>query len=93
MKNWIIQPCTFKTLAALYELTEKILRTHLKPFQQKIGKKIGHTYTVKQLLIIFEEYCPPANVEVIYPEPVPVRKKDSNNRIVRKGNDFNALTI
>jgi hypothetical protein len=83
MKTWRVQPCTFKTLAALYELTEKVLATHLKPFQHKIGKKIGHNFTVKQLLIIFEEYCTPPNIEVIYPEPLPVRIKQQPSPVIK----------
>lgn len=78
MKTWRIQPCTLKTLAALFEMTVKILATHLKPFEHKFGKKIGHTFTVKQLMIIFEEYGTPPNIEVIYPEPIPVRIKGNS---------------
>jgi hypothetical protein len=78
MKTWRIEPCTFKTLAALYSMNEKALRNHLKPLQEKIGKRLGHLYTVKQLIIIFEEYCTPAGIEIIYPEPIPVRKRGNN---------------
>jgi len=82
MKTWKIQPCTFKTLTLLYELTAKILKTHLRPFEHKIGKRIGHNYTVKQIMTIFEEYGTPANVEIIYPEPLPIRA-GNNSRPLR----------
>ena len=87
MKTWRIQPCTLKTLASLYELTVKILATHLKPFEQKIGKKIG-PLTVKQLIIIFEEYGTPPNIEVIYPEPIPIRVKGNSQNVAGNTKTF-----
>ena len=88
MKPWRIQPCTFKTRASLYEMTEKTLRNQLRPFAHLIGKKLGHLYSVKQLMIIFEVFSTPPNIEVIYPEPILVLKKGdiprtqpSNDRI------------
>jgi hypothetical protein len=75
MKTWKIQPCTFKALAALYGMTEKVLRSQLKPFEHIIGKKLGHLYSVKQLITIFEVYSTPLNIDVIYPEPILITKR------------------
>ncbi len=75
MKTWKIEPCTFKTLAALYGRSEKTLRNQLKPFEHLIGKKRGHLYSMKQLITIFEVYGTPPDIEVIYPEPILIVKK------------------
>ena len=78
MKSWRIQPCTYKTLAAIYNVTVRVLRTHLKPFEEKIGVKNGHNFTVKQIITIIENYSLPLDVEVIYPEPIPVAKRQGS---------------
>lgn len=93
MKTWRIQPCTFKTLAALFEMNEKAFRNQLKPLKDKIGKKLGHLYTVKQLIIIFDEYCTPAGIEIIYPEPIPVRKRGNSYHSVRNRSEASGLMI
>jgi hypothetical protein len=93
MKTWKIQPCTFKQLAALYELSDKVLRNQLKPFQHLIGKKLGHLFSVKQLMIIFEVYSTPPNIEVIYPEPILVMKKSGIPRTSNNIEGFNLFEI
>ncbi|HEY9046565.1 MAG TPA: hypothetical protein VIN08_11745 [Ohtaekwangia sp.] len=93
MKTWRIQPCTSKTLAALYGVTEKAFRTQLKPLEGKIGKKHGYLYTVKQLMIIFDEYCTPAGIEIIYPDAIPVRKRGNVYRGAGNHSDAGGLMI
>jgi hypothetical protein len=93
MKTWRIEPCTFKTLAALFKMNEKAFRNHLKPLKDKIGEKHGHLYTVKQLIIIFEEYCTPAGIEIIYPEPIPARKRGNGYYSARNHSDAGGLMI
>ncbi|MHB8258691.1 MAG: hypothetical protein ACYDCN_00405 [Bacteroidia bacterium] len=44
-----------KELAELYEVSEKIFRTWLPPFENDIGKKMGRFYNPKQVKIIFEK--------------------------------------
>ena len=44
-----------KELAELYEVSEKIFRTWLPPFENDIGKRIGHFYNPKQVKTIFEK--------------------------------------
>ena len=46
---------SMKELAELYEVSEKIFRTWLPPFENDIGKRIGHFYNPKQVKTIFEK--------------------------------------
>lgn len=43
------------TLAKLYDVTPKTLRTWLQPHQDAIGKRIGRYCTILQVQIIFEK--------------------------------------
>lgn len=54
---------TVKDLAEFYEVSEKIIRQWLVPFEQEIGKKQGWYYTPKQAEIIFAKLGIP---QVIY---------------------------
>lgn len=67
MKTWVIQPCTTKHLAAIYDVSYKVFRGHLKPFLKEIGKKMGHYFTMKQVMLIIERLGIPPYVELIYP--------------------------
>jgi len=93
METWRIEPCTFKTLAALFKMNEKTLRNQLKPFKHLIGERQGHLYTVKQIMIIFEEYGTPAGIEIIYPEPIPVRKRGNAYYSARNSGQASSLMI
>ncbi|CAN5158050.1 hypothetical protein BH09BAC5_BH09BAC5_16480 [soil metagenome] len=44
-----------KELADLYEVSEKIFRGWLIPFENDIGKKVGRFYNPKQAKVIFEK--------------------------------------
>lgn len=69
--SWIIQPCSIKQLAEVYNVSIKIIRGHLKPIQKEIGKRIGHSYNMKQVLFIVDHLGIPPHIELIYPQPIP----------------------
>lgn len=48
-----IKPFTKKELANLYDITPHCLTTMLSPFAERVGKKTGRYYTVKQVEAIF----------------------------------------
>ena len=48
-----IKPYCKKDLAYLYEVSPRCFRTMLLPFEEKIGKKNGRYFNVKQVEIIF----------------------------------------
>jgi hypothetical protein len=52
-----------KQLAALYNVSPKVLRNWLRPHLNKIGKYTGKTYTPKQIKIIIELIDEPMSVE------------------------------
>lgn len=54
---------TTKELADIYQVSEKIIRQWLVPFEKEIGKKQGWYYTPKQSEIIFAKLGIP---QVIY---------------------------
>ena len=54
MSNNLLKACNIKELAAMYHVTLKTMRTWLKPFQNKVGPRIGHNYTPLQVGIIFD---------------------------------------
>lgn len=49
-----IKPQTKQELAASYGVSTRTLTNWLKPHLSSIGKRIGHTYTPKQVKIIYE---------------------------------------
>ena len=55
----IVKPYTIGELADLYNVSVRTFRTWLKPFQEEIGKRIGHTYNVTQVRIIFKKLSVP----------------------------------
>lgn len=54
---------TTKELSEIYEVSEKIIRNWITPFEAEVGKKKGHYYTPKQSEIIFAKLGIP---QVIY---------------------------
>lgn len=54
-----IKAYSYKELAALYEVREKIFKRWLVPFKILIGAKIGRYYTPKQVKIIFKKLGTP----------------------------------
>lgn len=54
MKTYIneVKPYTHKDLSIFYGVSEKTFSNWLKPFQDEIGEKRGHFYTVLQVEII-----------------------------------------
>jgi hypothetical protein len=48
-----IKPYTHQDLTTLYGVSWPTLQSWLKPHEAKIGKKIGHFYTTRQVAIIF----------------------------------------
>jgi hypothetical protein len=57
----VIKPCTHTGLAAAYGLSPKVLRSWLRPHQQRIGQRVGYKYSLEQLLIIIELFGLPSN--------------------------------
>jgi hypothetical protein len=70
MKTWIVKPCTARELAELYEVSYRVFKGHLKRIDEEVGRRIGHFYTVKQVMTIIEHLGPPPNIEVIYSRKV-----------------------
>lgn len=52
-------------LAALYEISVRTMNRWLKPHLEKIGKREGRFYSVKQVVIIFEQLGMPGNFDRI----------------------------
>lgn len=46
-------------LANLYNVSARVIRQWLKPFNKEIGPRIGQKYTPKQVRIIFAKLDPP----------------------------------
>lgn len=55
MCTFDLRPKTFKEIYQLYGLSYKTMRTAVKPFKKRLRKPRGNYYSVKQLLIIFDE--------------------------------------
>ena len=49
-----IKPQTTKELAQAYGVSSRTMLKWLTPFQQRIGPRMGHTYTPKQVSVIYE---------------------------------------
>lgn len=67
MKSWSVRPATARELARLYQVSYHIFKSHLKPFADEIGRRIGHYYTVKQVIIIINKLGPPPEIDIDYP--------------------------
>lgn len=55
-----IKPQTKQELANAYGVSTRTLNKWLLPFQTQIGQRMGHTYTPKQVRIIYEVLGPPS---------------------------------
>lgn len=62
-RSLIIRAYSKKELAHLYEVSKMTMTRWLKPHLEKIGKREGHTYTVKQVAVIFEVLGIPASLD------------------------------
>lgn len=56
-----IRPQTKQELARAYGVSARTLTNWLKPHDKKIGERIGHTYTPRQIIIIYEILGPPCS--------------------------------
>lgn len=50
-----IKPYSYKELAAIYQVNEKIFKKWLEPFHAEMGEKIGRLLTPRQVEIIFRK--------------------------------------
>jgi len=53
------RPAKLCELAMLYQVDPKTFRKWLKPFENKIGERVGHYYTTKQVKVILNELSLP----------------------------------
>jgi hypothetical protein len=51
--NASIKGYSITELAAFYSQSAKVMRNWLKPYKELIGQRQGHSYTPKQVKIIF----------------------------------------
>jgi hypothetical protein len=54
MNSVAIRPYTLKELAGLYHVCRPTMRAWIKRFNDQVGKRVGHFYTIKQVELIFE---------------------------------------
>ncbi|MBO9565554.1 MAG: hypothetical protein J7621_22445 [Niastella sp.] len=50
-------------LARLYRINKVTFKKWIKPFEADIGERIGHFYTVKQVLVIIDKLGLPDGME------------------------------
>lgn len=50
-------------LAALYEISVRTMNRWLSPHAEKIGKRVGRFYSVKQVAIIFDQLGMPGDYD------------------------------
>ena len=50
-----IRAYTVKEIAMLYRVCKQTFRKWIKPFEDEIGERNGHFYTVKQVRVIIEK--------------------------------------
>jgi len=55
------KPQTKQELAHAYGVSVRTLTNWMIPHKDRIGKRIGHTYTPKQVQIIYELFGEPLN--------------------------------
>jgi hypothetical protein len=54
-----IKPYMLNELAKFYQVSDPTLRSWIKGFSDKLGKRVGRYYSAKQVEIIFQELgCP-----------------------------------
>ena len=49
-----IKPQTTKELAQAYGVSNRTMTNWIASFQERIGQRMGHTYTPKQVSVIYE---------------------------------------
>lgn len=59
-----IKPYSLTELANLYQVNFRTMRSWIKPFEHKLGKKIGRYYSVLQVKIIFEHLSVPTRIRL-----------------------------
>jgi hypothetical protein len=67
MKHLIeeIKPYTHKELSRIYGVCKPTFAKWLLPFQEQIGERQGHFYTVSQVKIIFDKLGVPGKLDSI----------------------------
>nr|WKN35315.1 DUF4248 domain-containing protein [Tunicatimonas sp. TK19036] len=63
MSKKAVKPQTKQELANAYGVSTRTLTNWIAPFKEQIGKRLGHTYTPKQVQIIYELIGEPLNAE------------------------------
>jgi hypothetical protein len=68
MKNNELQPLAIKPympgeLAKYYQVSEKTFRCWLTAFTEKLGKRSGRYFNIKQVELIFQELGTPKTIE------------------------------
>jgi hypothetical protein len=69
MKNNELQPLAIKPympgeLAKYYQVSEKTFRCWLTAFTEKLGKRSGRYFNIKQVELIFQELGTPKTIEM-----------------------------
>ncbi|MEM7298391.1 MAG: hypothetical protein AAF391_09020 [Bacteroidota bacterium] len=54
MDEVIATPMSLSELANAYDVSNKIMKKWLAPYQKEIGKRVGILYTSKQVMKIYE---------------------------------------
>jgi len=55
----VVKPYSLKELARLYEISEYIFKTWLKPIEPQIGSVFGQCYNIRQVELIFKNFGVP----------------------------------
>lgn len=67
MRKWTVRPCTVKDLTKLYNVSYKVLKTHIRANEKVIGKRVGRFYMTNQVILIIKTFGPPPEVDVTLP--------------------------
>ena len=59
-----IKTYSVKEVAVLYGISRKTLRKWLIPFAKEIGKRKGHLYNPKQMVVIFDKLGIPGEIYI-----------------------------
>lgn len=55
----VVKPYSLKELARVYEISEYIFKTWLKPIEWEIGSVLGQYYNIRQVELIFKNFGAP----------------------------------